>query len=327
MNVDYCNDCMLDSKDAFGISYRPYRKPKPSYNMPSGPAFEDEAEFEKELMESSVLSGAGTGSGSAAAEDDEFDFEGDVPSLLITTAKATTAVVSTTANVSGGNEEGVSEAPGGDGVLGAEDVTLSETEGGSGAESGGPDKSKSVHDAAREALAEITGIYSSGLGDHEVTLLKDDEARAAFAAAPAGAVVSGGTIEEGDEEEFERMEEEEDRRQEEALSIEQRKAKELQMQWDAVERSGASAAASALTGSSDKPKSPSGRCIVSVKYVDAEQRLRCAMCTCDICWHITHLTSLNTLHLTSLHLLYLTSLHFFLLSSPGTKTSPRFALK
>ena len=59
----------------FGISYKPVKK---SYELPSGPAFADEAEFERELDEDAFTKSS---TGGAAAndenEDDEFDFDGD----------------------------------------------------------------------------------------------------------------------------------------------------------------------------------------------------------------------------------------------------------
>lgn len=243
--------------------------------MPSGPAFEDEAEFEKELLESSVL----IADAHSSAADDEFDFDGDGPALvrsvLANSAIAITAI-----------EENISKH----GTVDATEVEMS-----SGLDRSGRDdtaestKGKSVLDAAREALAEITGIYSSGLGDHEITLMtsKTDESASTQSSITGagtgtgggggGGGVVGGTIEEVDEDELERLEEEEDRRQKEAVSSEQRRERELHMQWEAVERAGVSAAAAdkvSLEGVGGVSKSPSGRRIVAIKYADAEDILK-----------------------------------------------------
>ena len=60
--------------DVCGIVYRPYGKKKKDYDMPSGPAFEDEAEFEKDLLKSDLMKKPTT-STEQNDEDDEFDFD------------------------------------------------------------------------------------------------------------------------------------------------------------------------------------------------------------------------------------------------------------
>jgi hypothetical protein len=44
-----------ESNDVFGIAYKPYLKKKEEYSMPKGVAFEDEAEFERELGTTHLL--------------------------------------------------------------------------------------------------------------------------------------------------------------------------------------------------------------------------------------------------------------------------------
>ena len=70
--------------DVFGIVYKPLRKKKEDYQLPSGPAFEDEAEFERELSQpvkaQELVSASET-------EDDEFDFD---DSTAVTVATTTT---------------------------------------------------------------------------------------------------------------------------------------------------------------------------------------------------------------------------------------------
>ena len=51
----------------FGIAYKPFIKKKEEYSMPKGAAFEDEAEFEKDMIISRVAK--------KVEEDDEFDID------------------------------------------------------------------------------------------------------------------------------------------------------------------------------------------------------------------------------------------------------------
>ena len=44
-----------DDGDIFGIAYKPYRKKKKDYNTSTGPTFEDEKEFEKDLTNSEFI--------------------------------------------------------------------------------------------------------------------------------------------------------------------------------------------------------------------------------------------------------------------------------
>ena len=63
--------------DVFGIVYKPIRKKKQDYQLPSGPAFEDEAEFERELSQVGKAQGLAPVS-VVETEDDEFDFDDGV---------------------------------------------------------------------------------------------------------------------------------------------------------------------------------------------------------------------------------------------------------
>ena len=60
--------------DDFGITYKPVKK---SYALPSGPAFADEKEFENDLDEAALTSGAIHSNNDNDDDDDEFDFVED----------------------------------------------------------------------------------------------------------------------------------------------------------------------------------------------------------------------------------------------------------
>jgi hypothetical protein len=102
----------------------------------------------------------------------------------------------------------------------------------------------STRDAARLALAEITGIYSSGLGDHEVTILNSSSQQSGAGAGEMSSKelslmaklgIKDSAIEEVDEEELERTEEREVQLEQEHLYQQEQQKNELESQWAAVE--------------------------------------------------------------------------------------------
>lgn len=59
--------------DLFGIPYKPYKKKSEEPNIPKGPAFKDEAEFEKDLKSNNIVIVSQSLKEKAIDEDDEFD--------------------------------------------------------------------------------------------------------------------------------------------------------------------------------------------------------------------------------------------------------------
>ncbi|GMI08298.1 hypothetical protein TrVE_jg10475 [Triparma verrucosa] len=81
--------------DEFGITYKPMKR---DYELPSGPAFADEAEFERDLDEkqfSKCMGEDDTGAGSD--DDDEFDFD-PASAVPVVTTTTTTNITTTATN-------------------------------------------------------------------------------------------------------------------------------------------------------------------------------------------------------------------------------------
>lgn len=97
----------------------------------------------------------------------------------------------------------------------------------------------STRDAAKLALAEITEIYSSGVGDHEVTILNSNKQSADMTTKELSLLAKLGikdsAIEEIDEEELERAEEREIEEERELHVQQELQQNELESQWAAIE--------------------------------------------------------------------------------------------
>lgn len=100
----------------------------------------------------------------------------------------------------------------------------------------------SIMEEARKALAEVSEVYGSGLGDHEVLLMSSSAAGSSDAAvsAPSRSLTGNtmalcGAIEEGDEEEAEQQEAEEELRAEESLRAQQAHEHQLEAEWDTLD--------------------------------------------------------------------------------------------
>jgi hypothetical protein len=208
-----CLGAAASKPDVFGISYKPYKKKSEEYNMPSGPAFADEAEFEKELSESFTAKA----SLAAAPLEDEFDFDGSSSSPSHTTSSSA-AEAATATPVSAikraletaaerAKREAEAEAAAAiaeqqrealllamkNKVKAAEaatagllsDTDLGETHLKSGA-SGSlvkaeADKKKShIMEAAKQALDDVMNVYGSGLGDHSIRVMEATDALSAL---------------------------------------------------------------------------------------------------------------------------------------------------
>jgi hypothetical protein len=240
---------LTGAADAFGIVYRPYGKKKQEYSVPTGPAFEDEAEFERDLMSSEVLKPVAA---QTTDDDDEFDFEvpqaktfhassptssqSPPPSSALASLKLTTLGGGDGSEYhldgeSSGEEDEEEEPP-------VDDAATAAAE-----EPPAPEVIPlSTREAARLALAEITGIYSSGLGDHEVTILNSAQSSAGAAELTTKELsllaklgVKNSAIEEVDEDELERAEEREVQEERQLVHRQEAQQAELESQWAAVD--------------------------------------------------------------------------------------------
>ena len=238
-----------DASDIFGISYKPFMPKKNSYELPKGPAFEDEVEFEKELLKSSTVTATTLGAiGKINSEvemelDDEFDFDESkrdgqaqftLPAFEVEPEKETSQKISAHVTkleerVDGGEED--------------------------------------FRESSKKALEDIKDVYSSGLGDHEISLLNDDidDNKITSSNEIVLDMTKGSVIEEIDEEELEREEEEEERLKQEKLSNEKKSLEALQSQWENIANEKENA-----TMIDDKE-------FTEVKYIDVEKYFRCTM--------------------------------------------------
>lgn len=220
------------SDDIFGIAYKPFLKKKDDYITPKGAAFEDEAEFEKELIVQRPLR--------KKEEDDEFDFD-DIPKnrevgISDDVAPAQKKIDKFSKLRSSAEEEKIFME-----TLREENKLLSKQESPKTKEA--PEDTENdtmkltTKSAAKQSLDEIVGIYSSGLGDQDVRLLdidtsKEKVAELKYSRARTKAV---GTIDEGDEDEAEREEEEEELREGAAIADEITLRSQLESEWDNVD--------------------------------------------------------------------------------------------
>ena len=239
----------------FGIAYKPFNKKKEEYSMPKGAAFEDEAEFEKDMIISRVTK--------KIEEDDEFDIDVNndyIPSNITpndrekdvtidlaeikTTATATElaekraidnatraarekeeevlfmAAIKTENRLKFEENEKLKLKPSGKKIVDSDEsnCTLTNT------------SKPSIRIAAKQSLDEIVGIYSNGLGDQEVLML--DVSTEDCHTPKGGNMIFKGvtTIDEGDEEAEEREELEEVS----ALAENVLQKMKLEAEWDSL---------------------------------------------------------------------------------------------
>ena len=121
----------------FGITYKPFGKTK-TYETPSGPSFEDELEFERELASQRHTTNKQP---TVPDDDDDFDFS---------PCKVDIKIIEPL-------DEPVTEITISEQVSQAEVVQKSD-----------PVSSYDVMEASRLAMQSICEVYSNGLGDHEV---------------------------------------------------------------------------------------------------------------------------------------------------------------
>ena len=221
--VNFCRAAV----DIFGIAYKPFMKRGDGYSLPKGAAFEDEAEFEKEMYPSKA----------AKDEDEDDEFDIDVAEDTANNRNSENNEGFDGNKVGGSNENNVAAVEkraverAARAAREAEEEALFmaavkdenraqiekqlEKQRGSAADVNIKEEigvaKPSIRIAAKQALDEIVGIYSSGLGDQEVLMLDVDKERSPKSDGGGGGTQKGvSTIDEGDEEEAEREELEEE---------------------------------------------------------------------------------------------------------------------
>jgi hypothetical protein len=224
---------MTDLADVFGIAYKPFLKKKEEYSMPKGVAFEDEAEFEKELNIPAKVK--------VDTEDDEFDFDDSCPQNAFPSSSeknfATQRALENAARIQREADEEVRFMAAlkdeNRQHLQKEEQLLKERAPKVTAE---VESKPSIRVAAKQSLDEIVGIYSSGLGDQEVRMLSIDVSKTSSSNDHKIQIQKGAsaTIDEGDEEEAEREELEKDQREESALADETLHKIQLEAEWESV---------------------------------------------------------------------------------------------
>lgn len=218
-----------ESSDTFGIAYKPFMPKKNSYELPKGPAFEDEVEFERELQKSSIvaattLSAVNTGTGThntSNESDDEFDFEEvDVNAPRIPFKLPAFEDVYSDTEIVLPDED-------------TNEITQNENQ-----EPEMVVEEENFRESSKKALAEIKDVYSNGLGDHEIVLLKAQEDKEQNVTLNSDTIMlnmtEGSVIEEIDEEEFERQEEEAEKLEKEKAANDVKHLESLQSQWDNI---------------------------------------------------------------------------------------------
>lgn len=187
-----------EGTDVFGIAYKPFMKKREEYNMPKGAAFEDEVEFQNELDELNCLENSKI----LDKDDDEFDLDigiEDNSGMRKNLTENASVVAKRAARIAKEIEEedAFLEALKNENRLALESEKLNMEE--------IPiileiEERHSTKTSSKQALDDIVGVYSSGLGDQDVRMLDVNE--------KLNVNLKGvGTIEEGDEDEEEREEE------------------------------------------------------------------------------------------------------------------------
>ena len=233
-------------RDAFGISYQPFNKKSLGYEMPKGPAVEDELEFEHTFQSSALLQ-----SSSVPAQDDEFDFDSDAgdgdgihgSQDLITQALERVALMALQEAEAEAAVVGISNND----PIGADVATIATTDD---TKPIARDTKFDVRKAARESFNEIASIYGAGLGDIEVRLLDHDTSSSGGHGSGSGSSINSGTtsasllgkpllsvtetIEECDEEELEREEQLAEEREQIEVAQQMSREAELAAAFDAL---------------------------------------------------------------------------------------------
>lgn len=225
----------------FGIAYKPFTKKKEEYSMPKGAAFEDEAEFEKDMIISRVAK--------KVEEDDEFDIDvnndyipvnctpndkekdttNDLAEIKLKATAIELAEKRAIDNANRAAREKEEEVLFMAAIKTENRLKFEENEKSKQKPSGGKSFNEgekivdgdelnsaltntskpSIRIAAKQSLDEIVGIYSNGLGDQEVLML-DVNTEDCYTPKGRNMILKGvTTIDEGDEEAEEREELEE----------------------------------------------------------------------------------------------------------------------
>lgn len=251
---------MHSKADVFGIAYKPHKKKDQEYEVPKGPAFDDEAEFERDFRSNSALLKP---KDMNVDDDDEFDIDDSATmeepgaaveagnaikeSLRRAAEKAALAADEAAKLEQEMKAAAIEESR----IIAADNShTDSITSANTGTDEPGSVIASSnkketgkfdVRQAAKESFGEISSIYGSGLGDIEVRLLdsdSDDEDTSTSqkrSPVPSSATLSrGGGLPETIAEEDEEEEEREELREREEVRVHAMETQELEAQWDAV---------------------------------------------------------------------------------------------
>lgn len=166
-------------------------------------------------------------------EQDEFDLEFDTAELsqnaeLIAKALENASIQAQTADNEVVQSKETAETPAPQAEAEAEPVAKQSA-------------TAAIMEEARKALAEVSEVYGSGLGDHEVHLMSSAAPESSEAPISAtsrsltgNSMALCGAIEEGDEEEAEQQEAEEELRAEESLRAQQVHEQQLEAEWDTL---------------------------------------------------------------------------------------------
>lgn len=179
--------------------------------MPSGPAFEDEAEFEKEL--STLPDGRST----QPQDEDDFDFEPAASSSTIDIAQKLQDVLKQAER----EEVVVDEVT----VTTVNDVPTYNQE-----------ERINILAASQAAFEDIAEVYRTGLGDHEVAIMQSTVTLQDI-------TLETGAIAEVDEEAVAAQEEEEERAALAAMEAEKQAKENLEKEWESVSSAVAAAPA------------------------------------------------------------------------------------
>lgn len=240
------------SADVFGISYRPYHKPKKEYDMPNVPAFEDEEEFEKDMLNSNVKGGSSSPVYNPNDDNyvDEFDID-DEEAVVNAAAKMIRIENTNLGDNQAESSEDLSSYETSKEVIGNEaakpsgDRRIEDTS-----------TSMSIQDMAKAAFRDISSVYANGLGDHEISILKANDENAkkdtTFDGYTNGGVFMGVTsvVEEGDEGQEEEGEGKSVSSQSANNNKDKRLIDELTSIWESVNASVPSPDTSPSTGNS-----------------------------------------------------------------------------
>lgn len=225
------------SLDVFGIPYKPFREK--SYYQPTGPTFEDEEEFEKELAQNKILAHPAEAGNNSTEDEFDFDFDtGAIPQESNNSRLLLDIALARASNLYTNNDQEVEQELLSSMKLSVNISAVQEAE-----EYSNEDQKRGVDVIldAKNALSDVINVYGSGLGDQEVRLLSTssnplstsiDGPSAKFTSSllPSKGNILNEVIEEGDED----AEFEEELREEAEAALAMSLAQELHDEWSHI---------------------------------------------------------------------------------------------